>query len=157
MCFTLTANMRQDLNSCKTGEMRDLSKIYRLDETVYRQLVKHCYDSLPNEACGLLGGPDKWHGTHLFPITNVKPSPTSYRMDGKEVVAAFQKMEAENLQFNAAYHSHPTTPARPSPIDIKEAFFAGPFLILSLVHKKPVLKGFFISEGIVEEICVKVL
>ncbi|NLM52924.1 MAG: M67 family metallopeptidase [Firmicutes bacterium] len=133
-----------------------MSQIYILKASVYQQLVKHCQDCLPNEACGLIAGPDKWHGTRLFPITNVKPSPTSYRMDGKEVVAAFKKMEEENLQFNAAYHSHPISPARPSPTDIKEAYFTGPYLILSFRHQEPELKGFFIHEGIVEEIPVKI-
>lgn len=134
-----------------------MRQVYKLEELVYRQLVKHCYDCLPNEACGLIAGPDKWYGSRLFPITNVKPTPASYCMDGKEVAAALQKMAAENLQFNAVYHSHPALPARPSATDIKEAYFEGPYLILSFVHKEPVLKGFFIIEGMVEEIYVKIV
>ena len=62
------------------------------------------------------------------------------------------------LDMLAIYHSHPHSPARPSGIDTKLAFYPDAiYIIISLMDaEKPVMKGFFIKEEKVEEAVIKV-
>ena len=80
----------------------------------------------PEEACGLLiGRLNGFHAVtvHTIPIMNVLHSPTRFRMDGKEQVDAFARMEDENLELVGIYHSHPHGPPGPSEIDVREAYY----------------------------------
>ena len=80
----------------------------------------------PEEACGLLiGRLNGFHAVtvHTVPITNILHSPTRFKMDGKEQVDAFARMEDEDLELVGIYHSHPLGPPGLSEIDIKEAYY----------------------------------
>ena len=60
----------------------------------------------PEEACGLLsgkGGKVKFH----FPVTNTLHSKKRFNMEGKEMIAVFEWMEAKSQELTAIYHSHP--------------------------------------------------
>jgi len=80
----------------------------------------------PEEACGLLiGRLNGFHAVtvHTIPVTNILHSPTRFRMDGREQVDAFSRMEIEDLELVGIYHSHPHGPAGLSDIDVKEAYY----------------------------------
>jgi len=80
----------------------------------------------PEEACGLLiGRLNGFHAVtvHTIPVTNVLHSPTRFRMDGREQVDAFARMEDEGLELVGIYHSHPHGPPGLSEIDVKEAYY----------------------------------
>ena len=133
-----------------------MSNVYQLAATLYQQMVAHCQAASPIEACGLVGGPDAYHGTRLFPLTNVNASPTSYLLDGKDILQVLQALDQEDLELNAIYHSHPATQARPSQVDIDQAHMPTLYLILSLSDAEPVLRGYFIHDGDVKEIPVEI-
>ena len=47
----------------------------RMSEAVYQRMVGHCYDGLPLEACGLLGGaPGPAKASVCYPTRNVAES-----------------------------------------------------------------------------------
>lgn len=80
----------------------------------------------PEEACGLLIG--RVNGSHAFtvrtiPVTNSLHSSTRFRMDGREQVDAFNRMDEESLELVGIYHSHPQGPPGLSEIDVKEAYY----------------------------------
>ena len=80
----------------------------------------------PEEACGLLIG--RINGFHAItvrtiPVTNTLHSPTRFRMDGREQVVAFNRMEEEDLELVGIYHSHPQGPPGLSELDVKEAYY----------------------------------
>jgi proteasome lid subunit RPN8/RPN11 len=56
------------------------------------------------------------------------------------------------------FHSHPTTPARPSEEDIRLAFDPSlSYIIISLQEAEPVLKSFSICSGMVTEEAITVI
>lgn len=80
----------------------------------------------PEEACGLLAG--RWAGETcqvavVFPVTNLLHSATRYRLDPAEQLAVFDQIDSLGLELVGIYHSHPTGPDHPSPIDIAEAYY----------------------------------
>jgi proteasome lid subunit RPN8/RPN11 len=67
-------------------------------------------------------------------------------------------MRAKEIDMLAIYHSHPHSPARPSGVDINLAYYPDAvYIIVSLMDAaKPVMKGFLIKDGRVEETALKI-
>ncbi|MDR2752939.1 MAG: M67 family metallopeptidase [Oscillospiraceae bacterium] len=118
-------------------------------------LVRRARAELPNEACGLLAGSlkdDEAKIHKLYNLTNMDHSPAHFSMDPREQLEAVKDMRQRGLQLLANWHSHPGTPARPSPEDIRLALDPKlRYLILSLETEAPVLKAFRIVGGAAEE------
>jgi proteasome lid subunit RPN8/RPN11 len=91
----------------------------------------------PEEACGLLAGKrlgDRSRASRLFVTTNMLHSPTRYRIDPVEQLAAFNQMDAKGLELVGIYHSHPDGPEAPSPTDLAEAYY--PEAVYLIWHKQ---------------------
>jgi proteasome lid subunit RPN8/RPN11 len=130
------------------------------------QLVAHALGEFPNEACGLLagsgageGGPDgPVRAERFVPMTNADASPVSYRLDPGEQFRVFNDLDDAGLELVGIYHSHTHSEAYPSETDRRLAFYPeAHYLLLSLEDREnPVLRGFTIRDGQVEEQDVKV-
>ncbi len=141
---------------------RDKLKLIILPKTLYDEMLKHCLNSLPIEACGLLGGvieDEKRIVKKVYLLTNVDKSPEHFSMDPLEQFAAVKDMRKNSWILLGNFHSHPTTPARPSEEDKRLAFDRNlSYLILSLMDEKnPVLKSFRIYESHVEEEQIQII
>ncbi|MDR0733713.1 MAG: M67 family metallopeptidase [Dysgonamonadaceae bacterium] len=114
-------------------------------------IIAQARNELPDEACGLLAG-NADRVEKQFPLTNVDHSPEHFSFDPKEQFAALREARKLGMQIVANYHSHPSSPARPSEEDIRLAFDPNIiYLILSLQDAaNPSLKAFSIREGKVE-------
>jgi len=133
---------------------------------IKEQLVAHAQAAFPNEACGLLAGPGATDGTvegparaeRFVPMTNADASPVSYRLDPGEQFRVFNELDDAGLELVAIYHSHTHSEAYPSETDRRLAFYPeAHYLLLSLEDREnPVLRGFTILDGEVEEQDVKV-
>ncbi len=95
--------------------------------------------ALPEEACGLLVGRGDVVSA-VLPVENQDHSPTSFRMDPRQQLEAFSRMEADGLDLIGIYHSHPASPEAgsapnpgPSPTDIAEAAYP----VLHLIWSRP--------------------
>jgi proteasome lid subunit RPN8/RPN11 len=105
-------------------------------------IIQQAYDELPDETCGLLAGIDGVVKKR-FPMENTDHSPEHFSFDPKEQFRVLKEARAEGLKIIANYHSHPSSPARPSEEDIRLAFDPQIFyLIVSLAGETPVLKAF---------------
>ena len=91
-----------------------------------REDVARC---VPEEACGLVGGKEE-QASHIFPITNEMHSPVRFRMLPEEQLKAMLLLEDTGLDLLAVYHSHPSGPAEPSPIDLTEFYYPGVVMII---------------------------
>jgi [CysO sulfur-carrier protein]-S-L-cysteine hydrolase len=115
-------------------------------------MVEHAFRELPNEACGLLAGPDgKVEG--FFPMRNADESPMTYRLDAKEQLKVFNEIEEKNWNLLAIFHSHTHTEAYPSETDRRQAFYPeAHYLLVSLTDREtPVLRGYTIRDGEIQE------
>ena len=117
---------------------------------VYSEMLNHCRDALPLEACGYLAAREDTI-VRLFRMTNTDLSREHYSMDPAEQFQAIKTMRREGLTLAAVYHSHPETPARPSAEDIKLAFDPSVvYLIVSLLPGAEEVKAYTIRTGQVE-------
>ena len=92
-------------------------------------LVEHAEAELPNEACGLISLRDGV-AERFFPGRNRAASPYRFEL---EIDADVWFLEDEGLEL-AVFHSHPSSPPRPSRTDVESiGLWEGrPYLILSL-------------------------
>lgn len=120
-------------------------------------MVAHANGEFPLEACGLLAGRN---GTteRMFRMRNADRSPVTYRLDPKEQLEAFNRIEEEGLELVGIYHSHTHTDPYPSETDRRQAFYPeAHYILVSLADRSnPVLRGFAIRDGLVEEQEVRV-
>ncbi len=104
---------------------------------IYTTMVQHCIGQKPIEACGLLSGKDAVANT-LWPMTNILFSPNSFEMDNHQIAQVFRQIQNKGERLVGIYHSHPTSPAYPSLIDIIHANYPEViYVIVSLSNIKP--------------------
>jgi proteasome lid subunit RPN8/RPN11 len=84
----------------------------------------------------------------VYPLTNIDASPEHFSLDPAEQFAAIKDMRARGLVALGNFHSHPSTPARPSAEDLRLAHDpTASYLILSLATEQPILRAFHIEQG----------
>lgn len=122
-----------------------------IPQHIFHKMLAYCKDDYPNEACGILAGNDN-EVSKIYKMTNIENSPVTYMLDSKEQFKAMKDMRENNLSMLAIFHSHPSSAAYPSARDISLAFYEDAvYIIVSLMEKEPVVKGFSIREGNIEE------
>jgi len=129
----------------------------------YRVIVAHCYDGLPDEACGLLAGPIDGTGeptgavSAVYPCTNADASARTYTVDSRDLLHAMRDAEARSEELVGVWHSHTHTDAYPSDTDVRQAFEPGwVYVLVSLRHADPVLRAYRIRDGATDEVAVAV-
>ena len=110
---------------------------------IREQLVAHARSEAPNEACGLIAFRDGVAERYL-PGENVLSSPYRFELRPHDPADFFLDDEGFDL---GVFHSHPSTPPRPSRADVENVgLWAGrPYLILNLATGA--LAGWRIESG----------
>ncbi len=123
----------------------------QLTRAIHDAMIAHGRRAAPQEACGLLAGVGETV-SRIYPMTNAKHSPVSYAMDPREQLRVQRAMRADGTALLGIYHSHPTSPAYPSPTDVQLAHDPEPmYVVLSLAASPSVVKGFRIHDGRITE------
>lgn len=120
-------------------------------EEQIKDLFAYCRNGLPNESCGLLAGTitdGVKTVTRIYYLKNIDESPEHFSMDVKEQFQVISQIRKSNLELIGNFHSHPSTPSRPSKEDIRLAFDPKlSYVIISLQDKdNPVINSFNIKE-----------
>ncbi|HKB28969.1 MAG TPA: M67 family metallopeptidase [Candidatus Limnocylindrales bacterium] len=102
-------------------------------------IVEHARRALPNEACGIVAGDRPWaeggRPLRWIPLANTHVSPFRYAIDPDALLALTIELDDRGEAIWAIVHSHPTSPAEPSPTDVREAFYPEALqLIVSLMN-----------------------
>ena len=120
----------------------------RLPRVLYEELIAHCKQEYPKEACGILAGKDG-AVRHVYPTTNVDASPISYQMDPKEQLQIMKQMRQRNQDMVAIYHSHTASAAYPSPVDVCLAVYPEvSYVLVSLKDRaRPEMHSYRIHDG----------
>jgi proteasome lid subunit RPN8/RPN11 len=110
-----------------------------ISRSVADDLLAHARSELPNEACGLLSGSmSESRATRYHPARNVERSPLRYNVHPDDLVRIVFSIEEAREDFVGIFHSHPTTPAVPSPMDRRTAEYPGVFYVLAtLANVRP--------------------
>lgn len=131
----------------------------RIPKPLLDRMIQHARRETPYEACGLLAGRDD-DAMHLYLIKNLEDSPrlraldippdrrVRYFMDEAQLFYAQRNMRDNDLELVAIFHSHPAGPDRPSPTDVRLAFYPeARYIIISLADADhPVVNNFRIVD-----------
>ena len=103
----------------------------RLDQATYDAIVAHAKRDHPDEACGIVAGPEGSDlATRHVEMINAAGSPTFYEFDSSELLALYKEMWSNDEEPVVIYHSHTATEAYPSRTDIGLANEPGAHYVL---------------------------
>lgn len=85
-------------------------------------ILAHARDEAPLECCGLLLGGAK-RLVAAVRGRNLLASPTRFQLDPQDHFAALRLARGRGVDIVGTYHSHPASPAVPSPRDLREASY----------------------------------
>lgn len=123
------------------------------------QLVAQARRDAPNETCGLIGGRDE-RALRIYPLQNVDENPrVRYLAEPQELLQAIRDVEeGHDWQILAIYHSHPASPAYPSPTDVARAFYPDAiYILISLLNPELAqVRGFQIKDEKIAEVTLSV-
>lgn len=121
-----------------------------IKKDVYNQIIQHSIDVLPIEACGYLAGKNGII-THAFKMQNMDNSSYHFSFSPEEQFKTIKEIRKLELDLIGNYHSHPSTPARPSQEDIRLAYDPDIiYIIVSLANKAVDMKPFRIIDNCAE-------
>ncbi len=125
--------------------------IIRMDSKTYDELILYAREHLPEEACGLIAGEidgDDKFIKKVFFLENTDHAEDHFTLDPKEQLRAVKDMREKGLKPLGNWHSHPSSPSRPSVEDISLAYDSkASYLILSFMTNAPVINSFHIENG----------
>lgn len=124
----------------------------KIRKELFDEIVRQARAELPNEACGYVFGQDGV-AEENYVMTNADQSPEHFSFVPQEQFDAVRAARARRQKIVGNWHSHPSSPARPSQEDIRLAYDPNiTYFILSLAEETPVLHAFRIQSGEVEKI-----
>jgi proteasome lid subunit RPN8/RPN11 len=122
----------------------------RIEKRIVERIASHARRELPLEACGYLAGNDGTVTAHRE-MANADASAEHFSFHVREQFAVLKEVRSKGMKILAVYHSHPTTPARPSNEDIALAHDPEvSYVIISLVGGSEDIRSFRIADGVVE-------
>jgi [CysO sulfur-carrier protein]-S-L-cysteine hydrolase len=93
--------------------------VLELSEEIRDAIVAHAKRDHPDEACGVVAGPEGSDRPERFvPMVNAASSPTFYEFDSTEQLSLYREMDDRDEEPVVVYHSHTATEAYPSRTDI---------------------------------------
>lgn len=102
-----------------------------IDRATFDAIVAHALRDHPDEACGVVAGPEGSDRPERFvPMVNAAGSPTFYEFDSTELLQLYKDMDARGEEPVVVYHSHTATEAYPSRTDIGLASEPGAHYVL---------------------------
>ena len=103
----------------------------RIDRATYDAIVAHAREDHPDEACGVVAGPEGSERPERFvPMLNAARSPTFYEFDSADLLKLYREMDERDEEPVVIYHSHTATEAYPSRTDISLAMEPGAHYVL---------------------------
>jgi len=132
--------------------------VLRIDQATYDAIVAHAKRDHPDEACGIVAGPEgSDRPERMVEMVNAAGSPTFYEFDSLDLLRLYRDMDANDEEPVVIYHSHTATEAYPSRTDIGLAGEPGAHYVLVSTrghgnNDGPVeFRSYSIVDGVVTE------
>ena len=116
MTLTSTGGDKVDLVADFTcGSPRSSeAEVLTIDQATYDAIVAHAKRDHPDEACGVVAGPEGSDRPERFvEMVNAAGSPTFYEFDSTDLLALYREMDDRDEEPVVIYHSHTATEAYP--------------------------------------------
>ena len=164
----------------------------KIPPAIIQEMIAHARELAPHECCGMLSGKDgtvnecyritnvlaamteqelsRFEGTKLSELQQLSPeerADIAFQMDAREMAMAQRDIRTKNLDLIGFYHSHTTSPARPSQTDITIAMefesyrtklnLSEPLhLIVSIEQPdNPIIKAYRIQKSQATEVAIQ--
>jgi len=123
----------------KTNLVAEQKTLY-LARPLVNKLLAHAQKNPEIEVCGLIGN-DGQGEKDYYPVDNVSKNPSySFMMDAPQQISAMKKMREQEQALFAIVHSHPTSNAVPSALDIEEDSYDDAYYIIVSLNTEGVLE-----------------
>ena len=126
----------------------------KIKQSDFNQMIHHLKQEYPNEGCGILSGRGGLV-ERVFAMTNADQSPSSFGVEGVELLKVYRQIREAGMEVLAIFHSHVATQAYPSRRDCEAAAFTYPeasYVVVSLAQfDRPVACSFKIHGNMVQE------
>ncbi|WP_307795947.1 M67 family metallopeptidase [Amycolatopsis sp. 195334CR] len=127
----------------------------RIRRDLVDEIIAHARRDHPDEACGVIAGPDDGSGRpeRFIPMLNAARSPTFYEFDSGDLLKLYREMDANDEVPVVIYHSHTATEAYPSRTDVSYASepFAHYVLVSTRDPEVHELRSYRIVDGEITE------
>jgi proteasome lid subunit RPN8/RPN11 len=137
-----------------------LDPVLTIDRATRDAIVAHARRDHPDEACGVVAGPEgSDHPARFIPMLNAARSPTFYEFDSADLLQLYKQMAANDEEPVVIYHSHTATEAYPSRTDISYASEPNAHYVLvsTRADDDTEFRSFRIVDGVVTEEPVEVV
>jgi proteasome lid subunit RPN8/RPN11 len=137
-----------------------LGAVLTISRELHDQIVAHARADHPDEACGVIAGPEGSDRPERFiPMLNAARSPTFYEFDSMDLLRLYREMDDRDEVPVVIYHSHTATEAYPSRTDISYASEPGAHYVLVSTREPDTteFRSFRIVDGVVTEEPVEVV
>ena len=137
-----------------------MNDVLTIDSAIIEAIVAHARRDHPDEACGVLAGPEGSDRPERFiPMLNAARSPTFYEFDSADLLALYRDMDDRDEEPVVVYHSHTATEAYPSATDIALASEPGAHYVLVSTRstEQDDFRSYRIVDGDVSEEEVRVI
>ncbi len=102
-----------------------------ITRALFDQIVAHSRADHPDEACGVVAGPEgSGRPERFIPMQNAARSPTFYEFDSTDLLKLYRELDDNDEEPVIIYHSHTATEAYPSRTDISYANEPGAHYVL---------------------------
>ncbi len=131
-----------------------------IDRATYDAIIAHAWRDHPDEACGIVAGPEGSDRPERFiPMLNAARSPTFYEFDSGDLLRLYRELDDRDEEPVIVYHSHTATEAHPSRTDISYASEPNAHYVLVSTRDPDVVefRSFRIVDATVTEEDVRVV
>lgn len=127
---------------------------------MYDAIVAHARRDHPDEACGVIAGPEGSDRPERFiPMLNAAMSPTYFQFADDDLIRLYNEMHDRDEEAVVIYHSHTATEAYPSRTDIDRAQEPNAHYVLVSTRdpEREEFRSYRIVDGVVTEEEVRVV
>lgn len=104
------------------------------------QLLHYAQRTPEMEICGLISSKNGVPQT-CYPISNIEQEPqTHFLLNSHEQIVAMKQMRENGEDLFAIYHSHPTSPACPSALDLEMANYENTLYFIVSLNTRGILE-----------------
>lgn len=124
------------------------NKPIEIPRELVNQILHHAQSTPELEVCGLIGAKDG-KPTSCHPVRNIAAAPhLRFQLEPTGQIEAMRRIRERGEALFAIFHSHPTAPAEPSPVDLDEAAYLDALYLVISLNTKGVLemRGFWIGQ-----------
>jgi proteasome lid subunit RPN8/RPN11 len=110
-----------------------------LGRAAHDDIIAHARETAPAECCGLLIGSKTADEAIVESARarNIAADPNRFEIHPEDHIRVRREARQRGLEVLGFYHSHPRSPATPSPTDLAEATYPGHLYLIVSVNAEP--------------------